>query len=161
MRLCLAARLNRCGVSGYLVELRGLGFTMSKAYESLPSRGGWGLMLAVLVFLLCPNWQTSGTGQSPLPVEPGRAPAGGFSVAGPPAMGGASSGDFLGFSRPANDGGQIITLINTAHPWMAVYHVDGTGQIILKGSRQLNQDFEFQYNAVAPLPEEIRRITGS
>lgn len=156
MRLCLAARLNHCGVSGYLVELRGLGFTMSKAYESLPSRGGWGLMLAVLVFLLCPNWQTPGTGQSPLPHEIGKLPVAGF-----PMAGGAAAGEFMGFARPANDGGQIITLINTAHPWMAVYHVDGTGQIILKGSRQLNQDFEFQYNAVAPLPEEIRRITGS
>ncbi|QEG43247.1 hypothetical protein [Roseimaritima ulvae] len=139
---------------------------MSKAYESLPSRGGWGLMLAVLVFLLCPNWQTSGTGQSPQAVEPVPAavpglPAGGLPMAGGSLIGGASSGDFLGFSRPAGDGGQIITLINTSHPWMAVYHVDGTGQIILKGSRQLNQDFEFQYNAVAPLPEEIRRITGS
>ncbi len=144
---------------------------MSKAYESLPRRGGWGLMLAVLVFLLCPSWQTSGTGQSPLPGEPGRAaeggfpaagmPAGGFPAAASPFVGGAASGDFLGFARPSNDGGQIITLINTAHPWMAVYHVDGTGQIILKGSRQLNQDFEFQYNAVAPLPEEIRRVTGS
>ncbi|WP_162006561.1 hypothetical protein [Roseimaritima sediminicola] len=158
---------------GNFVELRGLGFTMSKDYKSLRGRGLAPLMLAAVVFVLCPSWQGWTTGQGADPagsfggqqgLDSARSPARAAVAAGPaaglPPFSTAAAGEFMGFSRPASDGGQIITLVNTSHPWMAVYHVDGSGQIILKGSRQLNQDFQFQYNAVAPLPEEIRRVTG-
>lgn len=161
---------------------------MSKAYKSSSARGWLGLLVAGVLFSLSPGWQSAGTGQGPATAVPPQsfggtssfdagnagpnpgqqAPAAGFPVNGNQPMmgqeaklvGSAAAGDCIGFTRPAADGGQIITLINTTQQWMAVYHVDGSGQIHLTGSRPLNQDFAVQYNTVAPLPEELRRIAG-
>lgn len=72
----------------------------------------------------------------------------------------AAAGDMIGFSRELAGGTQAITLINASRRWMAVYHVDQAGQIRLVSSRPLDADFSFQFNATAPLPEEIRRLQG-
>lgn len=72
----------------------------------------------------------------------------------------AAAGDTIGFSRELAGGSQAITLINASKRWMAVYHVDQAGQIRLVSSRPLDADFSFQFNATAPLPEEIRRLQG-
>jgi len=70
----------------------------------------------------------------------------------------AAAGDMIGFSTTIAGGTQAITLINASRRWMAVYHVDQAGQIRLVSSRPLDADFSFQFNATAPLPEEIRRL---
>jgi len=70
----------------------------------------------------------------------------------------AAAGDTIGFSTTIAGGTQAITLINASRRWMAVYHVDQAGQIRLVSSRPLDADFSFQFNATAPLPEEIRRL---
>ena len=72
----------------------------------------------------------------------------------------AAAGDTIGFSRELAGGSQAITLINTSRRWMAVYHVDQAGQIRLVSSRPIDADFSFQFNATAPLPDEIRRLQG-
>ncbi|MGV3486142.1 MAG: hypothetical protein ACO1RT_17120 [Planctomycetaceae bacterium] len=72
----------------------------------------------------------------------------------------AAAGDTIGFSREIAGGSQAITLINTSRRHMAVYHIDQAGQIHLVSSRPLDADFSFQFNATAPLPEEIRRLQG-
>lgn len=89
-------------------------------------------------------------------VSPGPVPAPMF-PAGPSL---AAAGDMIGFSRELAGGSQAITLINASRRWMAVYHVDQAGQIRLVSSRPLDADFSFQFNATAPLPEEIRRLQG-
>jgi hypothetical protein len=83
---------------------------------------------------------------------------------GPAAGGGLAhlmtAGDMIGFSRDLGDGVQAITLINASQRWMAVYHIDSSGQIRLTSSRPLEADFTIQFNASSPLPEEIRRLQG-
>lgn len=71
-----------------------------------------------------------------------------------------TAGDLIGFSRELGDGVQAITLINASQRWMAVYHIDSSGEIRLTGSRPLADDFTIQFNATSPLPEEIRRLRG-
>ena len=122
------------------------------------------LFVGVLLFLTwCLAWpQTTTHGEPPsslrsesginVPFQPGpMVPAG-------PSL--AAAGDTIGFSREIAGGSQAITLINTTRRWMAVYHVDQAGQIRLVSSRPLDADFSFQFNATAPLPEEIRRLQG-
>lgn len=70
------------------------------------------------------------------------------------------AGDMIGFSRELGDGVQAITIINASRRWMAVYHIDTSGQIRLTSSRPLDADFTIQFNATAPLPEDIRRLQG-
>ncbi len=72
----------------------------------------------------------------------------------------AAANDMIGFNRELASGNQAITLINASRKWMAVYHVDQAGQIHLVSSRPLDADFSFQFNATAPLPEEIRKLQG-
>ncbi len=83
---------------------------------------------------------------------------------GPAAGGGLAhlmtAGDMIGFSRDLGDGVQAITIINASQRWMAVYHIDSSGQIRLTSSRPLEADFTIQFNASSPLPEEIRRLQG-
>jgi hypothetical protein len=66
----------------------------------------------------------------------------------------------LGFSKELGEGAQAITLIDASRRWMAVYHIDSSGQIRLTSSRPLEADFTIQFNASSPLPEEIRRLQG-
>ena len=87
----------------------------------------------------------------PSPTPPPMFPAG-------PSL--AAASDMIGFSRELAGGTQAITLINASRRWMAVYHVDHAGQIRLVSSRPLDADFSFQFNATAPLPDEIRRLQG-
>ncbi len=71
-----------------------------------------------------------------------------------------TAGDMIGFSRDLGGGSQAITLIQASRRWMAVYHIDTSGQIRLVSSRPLDADFTIQFNVTAPLPEEIRRLQG-
>lgn len=131
-----------------------------------------GLAACGIVLWLLFGWQSLGTGQAPgtgvggaaeIPLG-GRSPdPGGRSPdPGGPAFfdSGASAKDVIGFSVPANRGGQLITLVNASQQWMAVYHIDGTGQIHLLSSRPISQDFAVEYNATVPLPKEMREISG-
>jgi len=88
---------------------------------------------------------------------PAAAPPAGLSK-GPPTL--IQAGDMIGFSRELGDGVQAITIINASRRWMAVYHIDTSGQIRLTSSRPLDADFTIQFNATAPLPEDIRRLQG-
>jgi hypothetical protein len=85
-----------------------------------------------------------------VPAQPGpMVPAG-------PSL--AAASDMIAFSNAIAGGTQAITLINASRRWMAVYHIDQAGHIRLVSSRPLDADFSFQFNATAPLPEEIRRL---
>lgn len=64
----------------------------------------------------------------------------------------------MGFASPDAAGGQMVTLIDSRHSWMAVYAVDPKGQIRLLSSRPLQQDFSVQYNVMDPTPAEIGRL---
>jgi|GEM_PF-1647910 len=107
-----------------------------------------------------PTLQNSVPGLPPtaLPMAfPAAAPPAG------PAKGPATliqAGEMIGFSRELGDGVQAITIINASRRWMAVYHIDTSGQIRLTSSRPLDADFTIQFNATAPLPEDIRRLQG-
>lgn len=92
----------------------------------------------------------AGVVAAPMPIAP-VTPAG-------PSL--AAANDMIGFTRELASGNQAITLINASRKWMAVYHVDQAGQIHLVSSRPLDADFSFQFNATAPLPEEIRKLQG-
>ena len=69
-----------------------------------------------------------------------------------------AAGDMIGFSHSDGSGTQTITVIHTGKSWMAVYHIDRSGQIRLVSSRPIDADFALQLNATSPLPEEIREI---
>lgn len=69
-----------------------------------------------------------------------------------------SAGEMIGFSHTDGSGTQTITLVHTGKSWMAVYHIDRSGQIRLVSSRPVDADFSLQLNATSPLPEEIREI---
>ncbi len=71
-----------------------------------------------------------------------------------------TAAQMLGFSKELGEGAQAITLIDASRRWMAVYHIDSSGQIRLTSSRPLDADFSIQFNASSPLPEEIRRLQG-
>jgi len=106
------------------------------------------------------------TQQKSVPGLPSSALPMAFPAAAPPASpskGPATliqAGDMIGFSRDLGDGVQAITIINASRRWMAVYHIDISGQIRLTSSRPLDADFTIQFNATAPLPEDIRRLQG-
>ncbi len=69
-----------------------------------------------------------------------------------------ASGDMIGFSHSDGSGTQTITLVHTGKAWMAVYHIDRSGQIRLVSSRPIDADFSLQLNATSPLPKEIREM---
>ena len=69
-----------------------------------------------------------------------------------------AAGDMIGFSH-ADGSAQTITLVDTRKSWMAVYHIDRSGEIrLVSSSRPLDADFSLQLNATSPLPDEIRGI---
>ncbi len=124
------------------------------------SRNIWtavGLSLVACGLVFWPQTESNGqvseaAGDAAVPLRPGpMVPAG-------PSL--AAAGDMIGFSRELVGGSQAITLISASRRWMAVYHVDQAGAIRLVSSRPLEADFSFQFNATAPLPEEIRRLQG-
>jgi hypothetical protein len=105
-----------------------------------------------------PQTSVAGLPQAALPMAfPAAAPQFGSSK-GPATL--INAGDMIGFSRELGDGVQAITIINASRRWMAVYHIDTSGQIRLTSSRPLDADFTIQFNATAPLPEDIRRLQG-
>lgn len=126
-----------------------------------------GLAACGMVLWLLFGWPSFGTGQAPLREGGGLGAPMGDPMGAGAANGrvlfesGTSAGDTIGFSVPSNRGGQLITLVNTSQQWMAVYHIDGSGQIHLVSSRPISQDFAVEYNATVPLPKEMREISGS
>lgn len=116
-------------------------------------------------------WAATGVGQAPVPLVPlADEPKAG--IAGPTAADGAgfiaaadsggpqvgAAGDMIGFSHSDGSGTQTITLVHTGKSWMAVYHIDRSGQIRLVSSRPIDADFSLQLNATSPLPQEIRKM---
>lgn len=139
----------------------------------MASKIGIGIVLMVAFWLIWPT--ASLQGQAPAGPPESAIPWHGSDAAGSPAgnlipsqpmpmfpagPSLAAAGDMIGFSREIAGGSQAITLINASRRWMAVYHIDQAGQIRLVSSRPLDADFSFQFNATAPLPEEIRRLQG-
>ena len=135
-----------------------------------------GLLLAGMMLTTA---ATVGTSQSPPATDAPAVPANPFGAGGlpapaqagspGPASAGASSeradradaaGELLGFSHTNGSGTQTITLVHTGKSWMAVYHIDRSGQIRLVSSRPIEADFTLQLNATSPLPEEIRQLGG-
>ncbi len=120
-----------------------------------------GIGCLVLVSLLA----SASTGQSPTLDEPlphgvdmSSAPirqnSGGDSVVASGAEG------MLAVASPNGSGGQMVTLIDTRKNCMAVYAVDGKGQIKLLSSRPISQDLSVQYNVTDPTPAAISRLTN-
>ncbi|MEO1616939.1 MAG: hypothetical protein AAFV88_13870 [Planctomycetota bacterium] len=68
------------------------------------------------------------------------------------------SGELIGFSGLNGSGSQTITLVHTGKMQIAVYHIDGSGQIHLVSSRPIDDDFSITLNATAPLPGQIRPL---
>lgn len=140
----------------------------------MASKIGIGIVLIIAFWLIWPASVLQG--QAPAGPPESAVPWQGSEATGSPAAGNpipsqpmpmfpagpslAAAGDMIGFSREIAGGSQAITLINASRRWMAVYHVDQVGQIRLVSSRPLDADFSFQFNATAPLPEEIRRLQG-
>ncbi len=141
----------------------------------MANRYGCGFAAILAVWLLLPLetlWGEPPNSGSPpgVPTEPEpegnrlqalgfrSEPMGGGMVPAGPSL--ASAGDMIGFSRELAGGSQSITLISASRKWMVVYHVDQAGLIRLVSSRPLDADFSFQFNATAPLPDEIRRLQG-
>lgn len=72
----------------------------------------------------------------------------------------ASSGELIGFNGFDGSGSQTITLVHTGKMQIAVYHIDRSGQIHLRSSRPIDEDFSFSLNLTAPLPSQIRLLGG-
>ena len=71
-----------------------------------------------------------------------------------------SAGELIGFNGFDGSGSQTITLVHTGKMQIAVYHIDRSGQIHLRSSRPIDEDFSFSLNLTAPLPSQIRLLGG-
>ncbi|WP_146522142.1 hypothetical protein [Stieleria varia] len=71
-----------------------------------------------------------------------------------------AAGQMIGFSHSDGSGTQTITLVHTGKSWMAVYHIDRSGQIRLVSSRPIDDDFSLLLNATSPTPSEIRGMNS-
>lgn len=113
---------------------------------------------AVILLAIAASVAPSQSPQSTFPPaeESGPVDLNGMPIAATPGVGAA--GEMIGFSHADGSGTQTITLVDTGKSWMAVYHIDRSGQIRLVSSRPIDADFSLQLNATSPLPEEIRRI---
>lgn len=121
---------------------------------STPMRAKQAIFAAALLVLAT----TVGSSQTPLPTPLGGVPTVGIPPAADAVSRVGAAGEMIGFSHSDGSGTQTITLVHTGKSWMAVYHVDRSGQIRLISSRPLDADFSLQLNATSPLPEEIRQI---
>ena len=117
-------------------------------------------------YVIPPNLAAeTGAGQSPPAGAPARGGvAGGIASmqlettnSGPQA---AAAGELIGFNGFDGSGSQTITLVHTGKMQIAVYHIDRSGQIRLVSSRPIDADFSVSLNVNAPLPGEIRRLSG-
>ena len=121
----------------------------------------------LLTALVVTTAATVGTSQPPPSAEateqpgfPGAALAAAEQSPAEPPGGAGAAGEIIGFSHSDASGTQTITLVHTGKSWMAVYHIDRSGQIRLASSRPIDADFTLQFNATSPLPEEIRGLGG-
>ena len=64
----------------------------------------------------------------------------------------------LGFASPDGAGGQMVTLVHASRQWMTVYAISSDGEIRLRSSRPLEQDFSVQFNLTDPTPEAIKQL---
>jgi len=64
----------------------------------------------------------------------------------------------LGFASPDGSGGQMVTLVQTEQNWLAVYAISADGQVKLRSSRPLGQDFSLQFNVTDPTPSAIKQL---
>ena len=71
-----------------------------------------------------------------------------------------AAGELIGFSGSDGSGSQRITLVHTGKMHIAVYHIDRSGQIRLVNSRPIDADFSLTLNPTAPLPSQIRLMSG-
>ncbi len=68
-------------------------------------------------------------------------------------------GSILALDVPTAEGGQQITLIDTAQRVMSVYHVDSSGIISLRSVRNVRWDLHMDtFNGGSPPPQEIRAL---
>ncbi|MEM6468836.1 MAG: hypothetical protein AAF802_04655 [Planctomycetota bacterium] len=70
------------------------------------------------------------------------------------------AGELMGFSGRSASGSQTITLVHAGKLQIAVYHIDGSGQIHLVSSRPISDDFSITLNPTEPLPGQIRPMTS-
>ncbi|MEM0925833.1 MAG: hypothetical protein AAGJ83_07335 [Planctomycetota bacterium] len=70
------------------------------------------------------------------------------------------SGELIGFAGHTASGSQTITLVHTGKMQIAVYHIDGSGQIHLVSSRPIDNDFSITLNPTEPLPGQIRPMAN-
>lgn len=72
----------------------------------------------------------------------------------------AGNQELIALSFAASDKVQQVTVIDPRKQVMSVYHIDATnGAIELKSVRRIEWDLEMsQFNALDPLPQEIRSI---
>lgn len=73
----------------------------------------------------------------------------------PPVPAIASAGGMIAITGKLDDGTLVITAIDTRRQWMAVYHIERSGQPRLVGSRPMESDFSLLLNPASPLPAEI------
>ena len=70
------------------------------------------------------------------------------------------SGELIGFAGHTASGSQTITLVHAGKMQIAVYHIDGSGQIHLVSSRPIDDDFSITLNPPEPLPGQIRPMAS-
>jgi hypothetical protein len=90
-----------------------------------------------------------------------------WSLSGDPAPAGPAtttpvSSSWMLLSEGASDGGQQVVLVDTSAKKMAVYQINGKGEIALKSVRNIAWDLRLdQFNALRPTPDEIRSMLPS
>ncbi len=105
----------------------------------------WGALLIAGLWMICA--ETSG-GRHRL------------SAAGPVATEGTGH-ELVTLSTPVGENRQMLTIVDPRTRAICVYHVEPTGQIALKGARNIHWDLQMlDYNGVSPLPEELRSMLG-
>ena len=61
-----------------------------------------------------------------------------------------SAGELIGFSGFNGSGSQTITLVHAGKMQIAVYHIDGSGQLQLISSRPIDADYSITLTPTAP-----------
>lgn len=78
---------------------------------------------------------------------------------GPARDGVQRSEALLVLPTPLNTGGQQLVVVDADARVMGIYHVDGTGQITLKGVRNFAWDLYLEdFNGKEPSPKDIKAL---
>jgi len=71
----------------------------------------------------------------------------------------STSGQLITQMTQLADNRQQLTLIDPELHALAVYHIDSTGEVVLKSVRNFHWDLQMEkFNATSPLPGEIRSL---